>query len=218
MAEALVIHRTPEEIHSFLTGLKYPLHEGLVKNLALYMEPNRLYVPRGRTLMDQPVSLLNLGEPGKYWYGPMYWGLRPKNSSECQASVPDHSLENMLWGRIFRKQRCLILCTGFWTKAHGKVYRTKFKDERLMTLAAIHDRDMEEGNDAFALANVGPSRGLAKLGFNSMPAILSGKEGYRWLRPNSDSLSLLSTLHPFEDPEVSTELMGGEEMLPRQVA
>jgi hypothetical protein len=204
MAEAILVRRSAQAMYQWLTGeLKYPLGEAIGRTMAIYKE-NCIYAPGGMVLTDFPLVIYNNGGPGRYWCGPMKFGMRDSLEKPVDHSVPDHSLENLVYGHRFKNKRCLVPATGFISRVLGKegLWYTHYKDDRFFTMAAIYQECNGTAEFGFALANVYPNRGLMKLGINSMPAFLNTKEGYKWLRPGVKVEELSSLLRLTDDPEL----------------
>lgn len=207
MCEGLIVRRNARSMFKWLTEeLKYPLDEGMGRSMVTYKELC-VFAPGGFRLTEFPLAINNNGGPKRYWCGPVKWGMRFRLDTEALTMIPDHSLTNMVYKSVYLSNRCLVPVTGFIYQPIGtpKTVYIHYADDRFFHLAAIFTKTTGVDETGFALANVMPNPKMMRAGCNNMPAILTVKEGYKWLKPGVKDWELDELMHPVDDPELVTE-------------
>jgi len=133
------------------------------------------------------------------------WGFIPENvSSEAEAAsfLKSYNTLNANSNKIFEskiysepvlKQRCLVLCSGFfeWRKVKGKrvPYYISLKDENLFAFAGVWSKWTDEAgrdNFTYSILTIDANELLAQVHNTKkrMPLILTPENAKRWIAPN----------------------------------
>jgi len=155
-----------------------------------------------------------------------YWGLVPKyTNSKAQAddfikkyNTLNAKSETIFESRIYKepilKQRCLVLCSGFFEWRHRKVGGSKktekypfyitLRNNEMFVFGGIWESfvDMESGEifHTYSIITT-PANPLMEIVHNSkkrMPLILHADDAMKWLNPNLTKTEIQKLITPFD--------------------
>ncbi|MBN1821416.1 MAG: SOS response-associated peptidase [Prolixibacteraceae bacterium] len=140
--------------------------------------------------------------------------LRKYNTLNAKAET---LFESRMFGRLILKQRCLVLCSGFFEWRHkepGKKSTPRYpfyitmKDEGMFVFAGVWDRftDRETGEiiKTYSIITT-PANNMMEIVHNSknrMPLILPPEKALDWLSPELDEAAIKSFLKPFDSEKM----------------
>ena len=151
------------------------------------------------------------------------WGLIPQSvRSDAQAASflksyntlnahGERIFSSKLYGDIITKQRCLILCSGFfeWRSVKGKKipYYISLKDDSLFVFAGVWDKWTDETNRThytFSVVTTDANDLLAQIHNTKkrMPLILEPEKAKRWLIPTLKEDEIEELIAPLDSKQL----------------
>lgn len=170
-----------------------------------------LYTPRYNCAPSQNLAVISSASPEKlslYRWGLIPFWAKDKSIGNRMINARAESiLEKASFKMPFKKQRCLVLCDGFfeWKKMGNdkKPFRIVLKENKLFSMAGIWDTWKEKHGDpvySFAVITTDPNSMMASI-HNRMPVILPSHAEDEWLR--SDHIGrLIDMLQPYPADEM----------------
>lgn len=145
------------------------------------------------------------------------WGLMPFWARDAVCADSDELFDNPVFGRIIKKQRCVIPCSGFFvSQTKGKHTQWVKISMRSGTfgIAGIYDVWRAPSGEELRTCNILMTRANSVVSsyHDRMPAILEQEKVGKWLSKGvRDPYALHAMLRPMDSLRMSVRLLSSEE-------
>jgi len=209
------------------TNVKALIQNGIIKEEQLSLFSDKQFV-KG---FDYPLMpVISNGNPAIIQM--FRWGFVPAQTQNIEQATAflrqyntlnakaENLFDSRLFGKAIQKQRCLVLCCGFFEwrhknpeKKNSEIYPfyISLKDEGMFVFGGIWekftDKNTGEIIHTYAIITT-PANDLMELVHNTkkrMPLIIEPEKAFNWLDPNLDDDEIKSYFKPFDSEKLKAK-------------